>query len=163
VITSIKAYGLLAGLLVVLALGIAVKVQTSRLHGAQAHLVSLQADYDLFVAKVKKEGDLALAEAAKKEKGYADQITVATSARDAALLKLRQSAANPGRGPLSPSPSPAPGSKQVCLDPTAYAAALAGYRERLATILGRIDQLAPEGDAAQIDAQTLLKAWPASN
>ena len=128
---------------------------------AQTALASEKANYAAFVDQVKQVGEKAQAAAAAKEKGYADQITVATSERDAALRKLRQSAgAGPRPGDLSRPPAAPAGDPQVCLDSTAYTAALAGYRERLATILGRIGEIAGSCDEAQIDAQALISSWP---
>ena len=143
-------YIVIAVVIGMLALGIT--VQTKRLETAKA-------EYAAFVAAVKAKGDEQERRSKEKEAADAKQIKDAVSERNVALAKLRKSA-SASRRPLSRSAEAAAGSDKVCFGAPAYNAASGRLRERLERGLGGIQQLASEGDSAQIDAKALIKAWP---
>lgn len=125
----------------------------------------IKADYTTFVTKTRIAGEQAVLEAKQKEQENATRVSSAMSDRDAALAKLaaerlrkRASGSSGGKVPLASAPSA--GSSKVCPDSGALASAMASYRGRLTEILGRIGELSATSDAAQIDAEALLKAWP---
>ena len=142
---QLLAYGALAAGAVILVMGIALKVQGSRLQ-------SCKDEYAAFVANVKAQGELAKAQAIKKEAQDAKQIQDAVSQRDLALKRLRQSANTPSRN-LPLVPAAAKGSDTICFGAKALNAAVERYR-------GDVRQLAESGDEAQLDAVTLIQAWP---
>ena len=148
IISKFEIYGII---LVIIALAMGAAYYKGHKAGAD----EVQQKFDLFTAQVKAEGEKAKADALQKEKDYATQITTATDARNAALsrLQLAQAAANSSRNRVSLTPAPAAGSTKICFEPVAFAAAIERYRQRVAGVVGT-------GDSAQIDAQTLIQAWP---
>lgn len=123
-----------------------------------ANAAKIKGQYDAFVANVKAVGDEQERKSKEKDAANAKQIKDAVTERDVALTKLRQS--NTRRRELSDAATATAGSGQVCFPTPTYNASVKRYRERLDRGLGGIQPLAIEGDAAQIDAQTLLKGWP---
>ena len=138
--------GIVAG---VLALGLA--IQTKRVESCKAKAAA-------FVAQVKANGEAAKAKAEAKEKEDAKRVTDAVSERDTALKRLRQS--NTTSRQLSRTASAPKGSSEICIGTPAYNAAMERYRGRIQRGMDGTSGLATEGDAAQIDAQALVKAWP---
>jgi hypothetical protein len=140
-------YGALAVGVVVVILGIALKVQSSRLEQAKAE-----------IQNYKVAGELAKKEADRKDKLNADNIKTAVGERDDALAKLRAKSTHPSR--VSGVPAAPVGSSEVCFPTAVYNAAFAGFGQAIDRRLADANRDAIEGDAAQIDAQTLLKGWP---
>lgn len=112
-----------------------------------------------FKAQVEANGKIAEAKAKEKEVRDAKQIQVAVAQRDVALGRLRDATSAASRR-LSDSPAAPAGSQNVYLESAAYTAAFREFREQLERSMAEAIRLAAEGDAAQIDAQTLLNAWP---
>ena len=139
--------GIVAG---VLAVGVA--IQTKRLE-------SCKADFSAFKAQVKQLGEQAEKEARAKEKANEKRIADANTERDAALKRLRERR-YPGGGIVSRAPAAPAGSSQVCIGAEAYNAAFREFSQSLERFLAEAFGYAQDGDAAQIDAETLLKAWP---
>jgi len=124
-------------------LTVALRVQTSR-------LASVKEEYATFQADVRAKGELAEKERIRKEAEYAKSIKTAVSGRADALKRLRDSTSS-RRASLSPI-APA-GSDLLCFSATEFDRAIEHYR-------GRVRGVVTEGDAAQIDAKSLLEAWP---
>ena len=116
--------------------------------------IKIESEYQTFTDKVEAAGRLAEAKKLESEARYAKSINSALGSRDAALRRLREQAeANSGRGIVPLTPAPAQGSDRICFSPPEFAAAVAEFR-------GRIQEIARTGEAAQIDAKTLLESWP---
>lgn len=124
------------------------------------HCEREKTQFAVFKANVEILGKKAKEDADKKEKADAKKIKDAVSERDAALKRLRE---RPHRSDLSAAPVAPTSSGSVCFPTSAYNAALGRYRERLERGLGGIQSIATEGDAAQIDAQSLIRAWPSEH
>lgn len=147
----VMAYAAIAAGVVIIGLSVALKVQSSR-------LAACQHDFEVFRVQVETLGREAERKAHEKEKADAAKIQTAVSERDAALAKLRS---NSGSRRVSTNPAAPAGSSQVCFRSDAYSAAFSEFSGSLNRFLGEAYGLAIEGDAAQIDAQTLIKSWPA--
>lgn len=139
--------------IIVAVLGLAVGIQTLRLNASQAREKAVQASFDSFVAQTKAIGEVAAKQAKETEAKYAKQAQSAIASRDDALRRLRESATSSGRDRVPITPASAPGDSQICFEPAGFAAAVEGFR-------GRVQGIVTEGQAAQIDAQALLGAWP---
>ena len=152
---GIREYGLIG-------LGVLCLVLAGLLHIARADLGEVKAQYEGFKQTTEANGKKAEAEAKLKETQNAQTISTAVTSRNDALERLRavQAAASSASRRLSGSPTAPAGSSQICLESAAYNAAFAKYRDRLGAGLEGIRRLVIEGDEAQIDAQTLFKAWP---
>jgi len=139
----VLTYGFAGAFLLAVLLGLGLTIQTQRLK-------AVKAEYAQYQAGVKAQGELAIKANKAKEAQYAKNIKSAVAGRDAALKRLRDSAGS-SAAPISPKP-PA-GSDQLCFDPPAFAAAVEAFRSGVQGIV-------TEGDAAQIDAESLVQAWP---
>ncbi len=116
------AWGAIAAGAVILALGVAVKVQTSRLETSKAETVAVQVKFDLFAAKVKQLGEEAAIVAKAKDaqnKALKEKIdeTSAKARADLAALYARYSRLRNSResAGVSSLPSPATGSTSPAL------------------------------------------------
>lgn len=143
-----------------LALLLAFAVMAGAIHHYRSELLVVQAQFDAFKQTVEAQGKQAQAEAKLKETINAQAITNATTARDAALDKLRIAQASAGRRSLPGAIAAPAGSRSVCFDATAYNAAHAEFLKRFAAGISATIGLAVEGDAANIDAQALIQGWP---
>ena len=144
----------------VAALGVALAVMYGFLHIARADLRTCNAEFTAFKQTVEANGKRAQAEAKLKETQNAQAISGALTERDAALGRLRDSQKRSASRRVSKAPAAPAGSDQVCIGSAAYNAAFQRFRERLVSNLDGLGALAVEGDEAQLDAQTLIQAWP---
>lgn len=141
----IKDYALIA-------LGIVCAVLTVALSICRADINTERANFRAFKSEVSAAGEKAKAEKLTREKGWEDEIKNSNSQRDAALASLRDSErSRRSRVPITPAATD--GGDKICFSQKALSAAVERYR-------GRILGLVAEGDAAQIDAQALIRAWP---
>ena len=132
-------------------LSIALKVQSSRLESCKKEAAA-------FVAQVEANGKIAEAAAKLKEAQDAKQIKDALTQRDVALAKLR---GHNSSGYRLPTAAIAAGSgSQVCFGADAYHAAMGAFGKSLERFVDDAHGFAEQGDAAQIDAVTLIQAWP---
>ena len=109
-----------------------------------------QRHYDGYKAEVRILGEIAEKAAKQKEAEYEQKIKLSMSNRLASYKRVREQSRE---RPVSITPAIAPGSEQICFDPPAFDAAIEQYRER-------VRRLVEQGDEAQIDAETLINAWP---
>lgn len=110
-----------------------------------------------FKAQVEALGKEAEKRKVEKEAQDAKQIKDALSERDAALVKLRQ---RPSPRSLPSNTAPASASGYVCLPTATYNSAMGEFRKSLERGMADARGNAEQGDAAQIDAEALLSAWP---
>lgn len=124
----------------------------------------VQVKFDKFVNDTTAAGLKAQQDNLDKEKTYATNIANATAGRAYALGELQrlQAAASAGRRASTNNPSAAAGSKQVCIDSAAYNAAFQQFGSKLDGFIQAARGLAVEGDSAQIDAKSVIDAWPKS-
>ena len=157
----LMAWGAIAAGAVILGLGIAVKVQTSRLTTSKAETVAVQSKFDAFVAQAKAIGDAQNAKAKaievidKQRKEKADYDN-AKAQRDlagvyAAYRSLRDSRTNPGSGIL---PAAAPGAA----NPAVAAFDRSGLDRALQSFDSGVTGLIERGDQAITDLNT-AKQW----
>jgi hypothetical protein len=118
-----------------------------------------EAVYAKFVAETKAVGLQAIADNKQKELDNAKRLAAANDARDAATACLRDDKCA-GRRSVSANQPASFGNGQVCADASAVDAAFQRYTDRLNAILPRIDGLATQGTEANIDAASLIQAWP---
>lgn len=123
---------------------------------------NIQTKFDAFVNDTKAAGLQAQKDNLEKERLYATQITTANVERSDALKRLSVTQANSNRRASADNPSAAAGSKAVCISSDAYNSAFQQFGKQLDGFIQDARKLIGEGDAAQIDAQTLLKAWPSA-
>ena len=142
-------YLALGALAVIVVMGIAIKVQTSRLEAANTK-------YEVFVAQTKALGEIAEKKAKEKEaidikrKQEADRENVTNRARIADLSKrLRDERSRSGI--LPPAPSGSPSSQTAAFDRTLLERALQQLDESISGLIG-------EGDQAITDLNT-AKTW----
>lgn len=116
----------------------------------------------LFKADIATKAAQAERDAAKKEKADEQKINAAVAGRDAALASLRaaQAQRNSGRGSVPYTALASPAGSQKCIDPAAATAAVERYRRAVAEGRRRVEEIVGIGDEAQIDAKSLLSAWP---
>lgn len=143
---NLKLYGLLAVALLIATLSASTWFERQR-------YLTTKAQYDGFVATAQALAAQQLAENARKEKAYADQVHAAESDRDAAVKRLRDSEADTRRLRMSVTPEAAAGTDRVCFTRTGLDRAIQGL---LADVQGFLE----EGDGALIDNQAWAKAWP---
>jgi hypothetical protein len=105
-----------------------------------------------FRAQVAAAGEQATKKAKETEAGYAKQVKTAVAARDDALKRLRESANRPIGGFVPPDTRPA-SAGGICYDPSALDAAIRQFATGVQGIVA-------QGDAASLDAQALIQAWP---
>jgi len=153
------------GALLVVGLGAAVKIQSSRLETSKAETIAVQGKFDAFVAQAKALGDAqnakakALNEANAKLKVKVDE-TAAKSRTDLAALYakyrgLRNSAAaSAGSGQLPPAAAVTSSAARTCFDTAKLVAAMG----RLETgVPGIVEQ----GDVARLRLSSAAE-WAAS-
>jgi len=145
-VSPLLVVGIIAG---VLAVGVV--VQTKRVESCKAEAAA-------FVAQVEANGKAAEAAAKRKEAQDAKQIQGALSERDAALKRLRNN--NTAARRLSDNAAGSAAGSTVCIPTPAYNAAMGEFGKSLGRFLGETRRYSEEGDAAQIDAVALIKAWP---
>lgn len=158
-ISKLEAYGIVLVVLSLLMAGAYFKGHHSGyVDGRQEEKVL----FDAFVNETKAAGLKQQQDNLDKEKSYATNIANAHAGRDAALSELQrvQSAASAGRRASGSNPVAPAGSRQVCIDTSAYNAAFQQFGKQLDGFLQTTRGLAVEGDAAQIDAQSMIRAWP---
>lgn len=143
-------------------LGIALAIAMAAVHHYRSELNVTEAQFGAFKAQVEAVGKQAEAAAKLQEVANAAKISSAMSDRDAALARLRGVQANANRSFVPNNPAAPAGSRQVCFDSKAYSAAFERFGTGLDASLRRITGVAVEGDVAQLDAVTLLKAWPST-
>ena len=148
-----------AQIYILLAVGIAFAVLLGLVHYYRSELKVTEAQFESFKDKTAALGEAAKAAKVLKETQDAKQIADAVVARDDALAKLRQSA-GAGSRRLSSAPAAPAGSNQICFGAAAYTAAFAEFGKSLGRFMAETNGLAIEGDAAQIDAKSLIQAWP---
>lgn len=136
---------------VIAGLGVLLLVLLGWLHIVRADLKVTEAQFESFKDKTAALGEQAKAHKIEKEANDAKAIQSALGERDAAIKRMRDYIASRSRVPLTPA-SPGGGDK-ICFSQKALSAAVERYR---AGVRGIIEQ----GDAAQIDAQTLVNGWP---
>jgi len=157
----LMAWGAIAAGAVILGLGIAVKVQTSRLTTSKAETVAVQSKFDAFVAQAKAIGDAQNAKAKaievidKQRKEKADYDN-AKAQRDlagvyAAYRSLRDSRTNPGSGILPPAASGSSDPTRACFDRAGLDSAISTLDRGVAGILGK-------GDSAIVNLNT-ARQW----
>ena len=113
--------------------------------------VETKADYDTFIIKAQVLAAERLAENARKEKEYAENIRLAESDRNIAVAKLRD---NQKRADLSRLPFlPASTENRVCLNRTQFESAIGD-------LVADLQEIAGTGDLALIDLQTFISSWP---
>lgn len=124
----------------------------------------VQVKFDKFVNDTTAAGLKAQQDNLDKEKLYATNIANATAGRAYALGELQrlQAAASAGRRASTSNPRAAAGSKQVCIDSAAYNAAFQQFGSKLDGFIQAARGFAIEGDSAQIDAKSVIDAWPKS-
>lgn len=146
------------------ALGIVVVILslTVGVHHYRSEYVRVSSEYDGYKKVVEAQGKQAIAESKLQETKNETKIELATRSRDDALKQLRiaQAAANAAGRRMPEAPRAPAGSKTVCFDADKYNTAFSKYRERLTGSMEGLRGLAIEGDRAQIDAKSLLEAWP---
>jgi hypothetical protein len=145
------------GALLVVGLGAAVKIQSSRLETSKAETIAVQGKFDAFVAQAKALGDAQNAKAKLKVK--VDE-TAAKSRTDLAALYakyrgLRNSAAaSAGSGQLPPAAAVTSSAARTCFDTAKLVAAMG----RLETgVPGIVEQ----GDVARLRLSSAAE-WAAS-
>lgn len=146
-----KFIGAAVVLLIIIALGISLKVQTARLNACKDA-------FETFKIQVKTLGEQAERDAKLKEKGYADSIKIAVSSRADALKRLRDLSAR--SSPMPNNPTAPAGSDEICISSGAYNAAFQKFGADLAGFIQGTRGLAIQGDEAQIDAKALFDGWP---
>ena len=144
-------YSWLAAAAVMMVMGISIKVQSSRLQSCKTEAAA-------FKANVEALGKLAEAEKLKKEAQDAKQIQDALTQRDVALRRL--SSVNARRSPVSDNSAGAAAGSTVCIPTTAYNSAMGEFGKSLERFLAETGRYAQVGDEAQIDAVSLIQAWP---
>lgn len=152
-ITKLEIYAAIGLMLVLAMLGAYFK---GKHDGGQI----VQLKFDVFVSEVKAAGAKAEADKAIKEKADAEKITAAVAGRDVALARLRDAQASAASRRLPSNPAAPSGSNKVCFSSTAYNAAFKQFGDGLNKFLQSATGFAIEGDTAQLDAQTLVNAWP---
>jgi len=145
-----------------LASGVGLKVQTSRIATAKAETVKVQAQYDLFVEKARVLGEQQAEEAKRRDEAnkvlmeQADEENKRQHAADiATILRLRRAAANPSSGTLPSAPTGSSRPDLICFDRAEY------QREdgnALGILFAGARALADEGTAATIDLNS-AKKW----
>jgi len=121
---------------------------------AYYHGEYVQAEQNLavFVRTTEAVGKQAAANNRRREDEWKKKATNAWISRDDARRRLRDAEdSSRSRPPLTP--RLAAGAAEICFEPTVFAGAIERFR---AGVRG----LVREGDAAQIDAASLLEAWP---
>lgn len=147
-----------------LALGIAASAAGAYFHhqGYIDGRKDVQVQFDAYRNEVNAASLSAEKEKTRMEKIYEDRVASADAGRNSALAGLRaaQAAASSGRSASASNPVAPSGSKQVCFDAPAYTAAFQQFGKQLDGFIQGARGLIVEGDSAQIDAQTILNAWP---
>lgn len=142
----ITAYAAIGAAVVIVGLGGYAKLQTARLEASEAN-----------VKAFKQAGEIALQYAKRKDADNANRIKTAITDRDTALARLRKSALAI-RVPYVPIAAPA--GSQVCGRASIINDALASFGQAINRRLADAQRDAVEGDAAEVDAKTLVDAWP---
>lgn len=125
--------------------------------------LEVQTKFDAFVNETKAAGLKQQQDNLDKEKTYAAQIATANTGRADALQRLQlaqQAAERAGRRAASNNPAAAAGRSKVCFTAAGYNAAFKQFGADLDRFIQNARGFAVEGDAAQIDATTLIRAWP---
>jgi len=115
--------------------------------------------YAKFLSDTKIAGLQAIADNKQKELDNAKRIADADDARDAALSKLRQSTYS-GRRASTENPAAPAGSSKVCYDSKQFDAAFRQFGADLDQFISDARAIVVEGDAANIDAESLIESWP---
>lgn len=157
--TRLEIYGIIA---LVLALAIGGAYAYGHHGGYVEGSHDVQVKFDAFVNDTKAAGLKAQQDNLDKEKLYATNIANANAGRATALSELQrvQAAASAGRRASSSNPAAPAGSSYVCIESKSYNAAFQQFGKRLDEFLPAVRGLAVEGDKAQIDAQSMIRAWP---
>jgi len=147
--------------LVIGALGLGLKIQTSRLDSAKADLTALRGEYETFKARVVAEGKVAqerankqaLEDKQRKEKADAEnQRTV--SLLNQRVASLRYDRAHSGTYGVS-APGASPGSPdRSCFKSTEFERAVSGFVEGTAAIVEECDGIRAALDTAKNWAQS---------
>ena len=115
--------------------------------------ITIQAQYDGFVAKAQAIAAAQLAANARKEKQYAEKLHAAESDRDTAVGRLRDYQANTNRLRVSVTPKAPQGTDRVCFTRSKLDAAI----QQLIT---EVQGLLATGDSSLIANREALQAWP---
>ena len=121
------------------------------------HCERQKEQFAVFKAQVEVLGKQAKAAAEKKDKDNAKQIKDALASRDVALSRLRSHTRS---SPVSDNSAPASAGATICLPTATYNSAMGEFGKRLERFMADTGGYSQEGDAAQIDAQSLLQSWP---
>jgi hypothetical protein len=143
---------------VILALGIALKVQSSRLETAQTKLAEVKGQYAAFKGETKRLGDAAekrrkdveAKDRADKEKADAENKDLRREL-DARRKQLRDRANSPGGSVVPSAPASAESPDRICFDRKELTGALQRFVDGVAELVG-------EGAQTVIDLDT-AKNW----
>lgn len=134
-------------------LGLALGVALLSLWLAVSHGQAVQREYDLFKGTQEALAAKQKSENLVKEKENAEKIRSAESARDAALVRLREHEKRSSADRLSVTPKPAEGADKICFSRSRL-------DEAIQRLLADVQELLGEGDRAIIDNRAWLEAWP---
>jgi hypothetical protein len=155
---KLELYGIV---FLILSLGAAAAGLYERHEGRVEGRKEVQDKWDQETAQLKAAAADAKITQLEREKGYVTQVSLAVSARDAALAGLRAAQASAASRTASGSNPQAPaGSSYVCYDAPAFNAAFQQFGRQLDGFIQATRGIVAEGDAAAIDARSLIQGWP---